>query len=183
MSKLTFTIHPTLTDNVPIILCFVEYYLPGYCSGGPVRSIVNFVDHLGDEFDIRIVTRDRDALDSEPYPNVQIDAWNKVGKAQVFYASNKTINIHGIANLISVTHHDVLYLNSFFAFGFTTLPLFARTLGWAPKTPCIIAPRGECSLGALSLKAARKSFICLANAIRLYQGLFGKPRVILKSPI
>ena len=116
MSKLTSHDTPNpLTDNVPIILCFVEYYLPGYCSGGPVRSIVNFVDHLGDEFDIHIVTRDRDALDSEPYPNVQIDAWNKVGKAQVFYASNKTINIHGIANLISVTHHDVLYLNSFFA--------------------------------------------------------------------
>ena len=50
--------------------------------------------------------------------------------------------------------------------------MFARTLV-TPKTLCIIAPRGECSLGALSLKAARKNlFICLANAIRLYQGLF-----------
>ncbi len=115
----------------PIILCFVAHYLPGYRSGGPVRTIANFVDHLGDEFDIRIVTRDRDALDTEPYPGVQIDAWNKVGKVQVFYASKKTVNLRGIAKLIRETPHDVLYLNSFFAFGFTTLPLLARRLGWA----------------------------------------------------
>lgn len=46
-----------------------------------MRTIVNFVDHLGDEFDIRIVTRDRDALDTEPYASVEVDAWNTVGKA------------------------------------------------------------------------------------------------------
>lgn len=95
-----------------ILLCFISYYLPGYRSGGPVRSIANFVDNLGDEFDIRIVTRDRDALDTEPYPNVQIDAWNKVGKAQVFYASDKTVNLRDIAKLMRDTPHDVLYLNS-----------------------------------------------------------------------
>lgn len=72
---------PEITASRPIIPCFVAYYLPGYCSGGPVRTIVNFVDHLGDEFDIRIVTRDRDALDTEPYASVEVDAWNTVGKA------------------------------------------------------------------------------------------------------
>lgn len=68
------------------MLVFVAYYLPGYQSGGPVRSIANFVDHLGDEFHIRIITRDRDALGTEPYAGVVIDHWNTVGKAQVFYA-------------------------------------------------------------------------------------------------
>jgi len=49
------------------ILCFVAYYPPGYKSGGPVRTIANMVEHLGDELDFRIVTRDRDALELEVY--------------------------------------------------------------------------------------------------------------------
>src|SRR5690606_23072653 len=64
----------------PVILTFVHYYLPGYKSGGPVRTIANMVEHLSDQLDFWIVTSDRDALDSDPYPNVTIDAWNAVGK-------------------------------------------------------------------------------------------------------
>lgn len=161
-----------ITPSRPVILCFVAYYLPGYRSGGPVRTIANFVDHLGDEFDIRIVTRDRDALDAEPYPSVRIDVWNKVGKAQVFYASKKTVNLRAIAKLIRETPHDVLYLNSFFAFDFTTLPLLARRLGWAPKAPCVIAPRGEFSKGAIALKARKKRLYMRATRMMgLYAGL------------
>ena len=50
-------VHESITSGPKhlVILCFVAYYLPGYRSGGPVRTIANFVDHLGDEFDIRIV--------------------------------------------------------------------------------------------------------------------------------
>lgn len=159
--------------NRPVILCLVAYYLPGYRSGGPVRTIANVVDQLGDEFDIRIVACDRDMLDVDAYPDVSIDAWNTVGKAKVFYASKKTINLRGIAKLIRETPHDVLYLNSFFSFGFTILPLLARRLVWAPKTPCVIAPRGEFSTGAITLKAAKKNiYIRLVKAIGLYQDLY-----------
>ncbi len=87
----------------PVILCFVAYYLPGYRSGGPVRTIANFVEHFGDEFDIRIVTRDRDKLDASPYREVAVDSWNAVGKAQVFYASKKLLSLRGIARLLCET--------------------------------------------------------------------------------
>ena len=158
--------------NRPTILCFVAYYLPGYRSGGPVRTIANFVDHLGDGFDIRIVTRDRDALDTEPYPSVEVDAWNTVGKAQVFYASGKTLNLRGIAKLLRETPRNVLYLNSFFAFGFTGLPLLARRLGIAPRNPCVIAPRGEFSQGAIALKAWKKRpYMRVTRMMGLYSGL------------
>jgi len=138
-----------------------------------VRTIVNFVEHLGDEFDIRIVTSDRDALDTTPYADVAVDRWNAVGKAKVFYASKKVLTLQGIARLLCETPHDLLYLNSYLAFSFTTLPLLARQLGIAPKKPCVIAPRGEFSLGALQLKAEKKQlFILLAKILRLHQGLF-----------
>lgn len=158
--------------NQPIILCFVAYYLPGFRAGGPLRTIANFADRLSHDFDIRIVTGDRDVQDSEPYPSVQVNAWSQVGKAQVFYASANRLTLWGIAELLSETPHDVLYLNSFFAPRFTGLSLLARRLGLAPQVPCVIAPRGEFSTGALALKATKKQlYLALTGAIGLYKGL------------
>jgi len=163
---------PSVPVNRPIILCFVAFYVPGYRSGGPVRTIANFVDHLGGEFDIRVVTRDRDALDTESYPDVAVDAWNTVGKAQVFYASPRTTTLRGITRLLRETPHDLLYVNSFFAFEFTTLPLLARWFRMAPIKPCVIAPRGQFSAGAIALKAWKKRlFLWFSNRLGLYQGL------------
>ena len=107
----------------PVILCFVAYYLPGYRSGGPVRTISNFVDHLGDEFDIRIVTRDRDVLDDKPYSGIRVDNWCTVGKAHVFYASVQTLSLGGIAQLIRDTPRFTLS-KQLFSFGFTILPFY-----------------------------------------------------------
>jgi len=156
----------------PKVLTFVAYYLPGYKFGGPVRTIANMVEHLGDELDFRIVTRDRDALDTAPYPGIQVDGWNRVGKALVFYASPRTLTLRGVGKLIRQTPHDVLYLNSFFNPHFTILPLLVRRLGLIPRRPCVIAPRGEFSPGALKLKAWKKRpYLWLARALGLYSGL------------
>lgn len=160
------------SDQRFTILCFVAVYLPGYRSGGPVRTIANMVDHLGDEFAIHIVTRDRDVLDTQPYQGVVVDGWNRVGKAQVFYASEQTLTLSGVARLLSETPHDLLYLNSFFAFHYTSLPLVARRFGLASKTPCVIAPRGEFSRGAIALKAWKKRpYMMLAKVLGLYSDL------------
>jgi glycosyltransferase involved in cell wall biosynthesis len=154
------------------VLVFIAYYLPGHRSGGPVRTVASFVEHLGEEFDIYIVTRDHDMGDTKPYEGISVNQWNTVGNAQVFYASNKTLTLHGITRLLCDTPYDVLYLNSFFAFEFTALPLFARRISLAPKTPCVIAPRGEFSAGAISIKGWKKRpYMALANVLNLYSDL------------
>lgn len=66
-----------------LILC--GRYLPGYKDGGPVRSIKNLTDRLGDEYDFKIITLDRDHGDKTAYPNIIKEAWNQVGKASVWY--------------------------------------------------------------------------------------------------
>lgn len=133
---------------------------------------MNFVEHFGDEFDIRIVTTDRDVLDTSPYPDVAVDSWNTVGRSQVFYASQKVLTLRGIARLLRETPHDLLYLNSYLAVSFTTLPLLARRLGMAPRKPCVLAPRGEFSPGALQLKAAKKQlFTVVMKILRLHHGV------------
>ncbi len=156
-------VHTAFETNMssprPVILCFVKYYLPGYRSGGPLRTIVNFIEHFGDEFDIRIVTTDRDVLDTSPYPDVVVDSWNTVGRAQVFYASQKVLTLRGIARLLRETPHDLLYLNSYLAVSFTTLPLLARRLGMAPRKPCVLARAGNFHQAPYSSRQQRNSFL------------------------
>lgn len=161
-------------SSKPVILTFVRYYLPGYKSGGPVRTIANMVAALGDEFDFRVVTSDRDATDTARYNHLDSRAaWYEVGKAKVLYLSPSQRSLRKIARIIREIPHDTLYLNSFFDPHFTQKPLLARCwLGVAPETRCVIAPRGEFSQGALALKPIKKkAFLLIARSSGLYRDL------------
>ncbi|MCR4348016.1 MAG: glycosyltransferase [Sulfuricaulis sp.] len=122
-----------------------------------MRTIANMVERLGDEFDFRIVTTDRDIDDAQAYGGVQVDRWNRVGNAQVYYASPGSRSLRRISQIMQQTPHDVQYLNSFFDPVFTFKPLLARYLGWAPASALVIAPRGEFSVGALEIKRWKKA--------------------------
>jgi glycosyltransferase involved in cell wall biosynthesis len=130
------------------------------------------VEALGDEFDFRIVTSDRDATDTEPYPDVVDGVWKKIGKAQVLYLSPARRDLRRFAEILRETPHEALYLNSFFGPTFTLKPLLARRLGLVPKTRCVIAPRGEFSKGALKIKAwKKKAFLLSVRLAGLHRGL------------
>ncbi len=143
-------------ERKPVVLVFVGFYLPGYRGGGPIRSIANMVDRLSDEFDFRIVTRDRDLGDKVPYTSIDVNCWNLVGKAKVFYLDSSSFSLFTIFRLIRNTYHDVLYLNSFFDTRFTWAALLSRRLlGFCQ--PVVLAPRGEFSEGAVNLKKWKKA--------------------------
>src|SRR5690554_987427 len=151
------------------ILVFVSHYLPGYKAGGPLRTIANLVEHLGDEFHFKIVTGDRDFEDTQPYPGVITGEWNRVGAAEVYYMSSEMQNASSIYHLLNSTDYDILYLNSFFAARFTIFPLLLRRVGVIPDKPLVLAPRGEFSPGALALKSLKKrSFLGVAQILKLY---------------
>lgn len=154
------------------VLTFVAKYLPGYKSGGPVRTIANMVDQLGDKLDFRIVTSDRDSFDSKAYATVVIDDWNTVGKAKVFYISPKSLSLMNLTRLIRETPHDVMYLNSFFNPYFSLRPLLLRRLGLIPERPAVIAPRGEFSTGALEIKSWKKRpYMFFSKVLGIYRNL------------
>lgn len=151
------------------ILTLVDYYSPGYRAGGPIKTIENMVERLGAEHEFRIVTRDRDIGSSKCYEDVLIDDWNQVGNALVYYASPQSLSWYGLRSILNGTDNDILYLNSFFSFAFTTLPLLLRLFHRINRSPTIIAPRGEFSPGALTIKRARKKlYVKLVRALRLY---------------
>ncbi len=158
--------------NKPIILTFINVYLPGYKAGGPLRTIANMVDHLMDEFVFWIITKDRDSGDDCPYIGIRPHEWHELGGAMVYYIPSKDFTIKRISSLISNTPYDILYLNSFFDPIFTLRPLLARKFGWIPPKPVIIAPRGEFSEGAIKLKRLKKIlYIKFLKFFQLYENI------------
>ncbi|MGN5376481.1 glycosyltransferase [Sphingomonas hankookensis] len=157
----------------PKILVFVGGYLPGYRFGGPLQSIANLVDRLGDEFDFRIVTADRDLGSTAPYPDIVPQQWHPVGQAQVLYLAPAERRLAVISRILRETPHHALYLNSFFNPHFSTLPLVARRMGRSPLTArVILAPRGEFAPGALQIKQSKKRvFLAISRLVALHRNL------------
>jgi glycosyltransferase involved in cell wall biosynthesis len=143
-------------ETIMRVLAFNRHYLPGFKAGGPIRSLSNMADVLGDEIEFFIGTTDRDLGDTEPYSKTDTNAWVQMGKAKVRYFARRSISIRAIRALIDEVRPDCIYLNSFFDPIFSLRVLVARRVGLVPRIPLLIAPRGEFSVGALALKSLRK---------------------------
>ena len=62
--------------NKKKVLICIDWFLPGTNSGGPVQSYSNFIDHLKDDYEFFVITRDTDYASQTPYPNITPDSWN-----------------------------------------------------------------------------------------------------------
>lgn len=137
------------------VLIFVGGYLPGFRFGGPVRSISNMVDSLGDNFDFYIITLDRDLGAAEMYSCIEKNEFNKLDGCLVRYLSKTEFNLVSIRSLIKDVNPDLIYGNGFFGRDFC-LRLILLKAFFNLKQPILVAPRGEFSRGALSIKSFRK---------------------------
>lgn len=156
-------------DVLTVILIPAGLYLPGYRGGGPIRSIANLVEQLGQEYEFRVIAWDRDLGAEVPYPDVEVGRWMRRGKASVLYVRPGLSGIEALRRVMRATAYDILYLNSFFDPVTALLPLLWRRLRIIPWTPCAVAPRGQFSPGALELKPARKRlYSAVTRAIGLW---------------
>ncbi len=164
----------------PIILIVCNYYLPGYKSGGGLRTLVHMVEHFRETYDFRVITRDHDA-DDKPYTSVKINEWNDLDGTKVFYLSTKKVKLSKLRELIEEVKPNSIYLNSVFS-TLTILLLILRKLKLIPKVNVILAPEGELSDGALQLKAPKKkAFTGFAKAAGLYRNLIWKTTAELEK--
>ncbi|MBX3349511.1 MAG: glycosyltransferase [Nitrospira sp.] len=154
------------------VLTFARYYLPGFKAGGPIRTISNMVEALGDEFDFRIVCSDRDFMDGSAYRNVAPASWTRVGKAWVYYTPPLRWSMCRWMRLLRDTPHDIVYLNSLFDPRYTLSLLWANRMRGPKARRVVLAPRGEFSNGALGIKSWKKiPFLRTAKLLGLYQDL------------
>ena len=154
------------------VLVTIGSYLPGYKAGGPIRSVANLIDALGNDFEFHVVTSDRDLGEEKPYDNIVRGLWQSVGKEKILYLSPAEMNLVNWYRLLNSNSYDLLYLNSHFC-QLTVKTLFLRALGLIPKKPTIVAPRGEFSTAAFSIgrlkRFKKQMYMHLAGTLDFYR--------------
>ena len=140
----------------PSILIFIDYYIPGYKAGGPIQTITNMIDAIGDRYTFYILTKDRDVDDIAPYTGIRHYEWMKIGKAFVRYLSPSEQTLFSFKTIFRENNFQLIYFQSFFSPYFTILPLTGIFLSNKRTKPVLIAPRGEFASGALLHKKYKK---------------------------
>ncbi len=154
------------------VLILADYYIPSIKGGGPIQSIKNLVENLSDKIDFYIVTSDRDLGDKKPFHNIKTDEWVRTGNANVFYTDRNKLSWLKVSNVINSIEYDILYLNSFFSYKFSIMPILLLRIKKIPEQPIVLAPRGEFSPGALGLKMRKKKvYLKVAKVLKLYKGV------------
>ena len=137
------------------ILIIAGRYLPGFRDGGPVRSILNLTEWLGDEYDIRIMCHDRDHGDTSPYPGITYGEYNRVGKANVWYTPK-----HSADEMVKLAEDaDVVYVAGLYDEYARIAMRLAK--GGRIKTPLYVAPMGSFSPEAFRIKGFKKRLFIL----------------------
>ena len=161
-----------MLPNKPVVLCFADYFTPGFQAGGTIRAIEGIVRGLSDEFTFKIVTRNHDFGNTAEYQGVTTGSWHHREDCEVMYTSPALRTVSELCKLIRTVDPDVIYLNSLFSPDFTVKPLTLSRMGLVPPAPVLLAPRGECFNAALSQKGHRKGlFLSVARLIGLYHGV------------
>lgn len=173
-----------ITSHYPItVLCLVAHYLPGFKAGGPLRSISALVNASVDFINFKIFTADRDETDLVPFNNVNLGEWNSISNSSVFYSSDGFIKfLYQLLKVMIFRNYSILYLNSFFNFKYSILPLFLCKFIIHKKCRILIAPRGEFSIGALALKSQKKNlFIYFVTLLGVYKNVMWHASSILEK--
>lgn len=150
------------------ILIIADWYVPGYLAGGPIQSVDRLVSQLKEEFQISVLTRDRDLFQTEKYPEVVSDEWSSYNGHRVMYCSAES-EIALIKQALNNETFDRVYLNSFFSLKYALLPLFQL---WKQNDlkKVILAPRGMLGEGALKFKSTKKRlFIALFKFFNIHR--------------
>jgi len=151
-----------------VVIC-IDWYIPGFKAGGPIRSVANIVNAFKKDFEFYILTSAYDLGETKPYPGVPLNQWHDQGGVFIKYLDKTALNFPTIkGNLLEVAP-DIIYLNSLFSKIFTLYPLrYARKY----NTKVILAPRGMLGKGALEIKSPKKKvFLSVVKILGWFKNL------------
>lgn len=151
------------------VLCVLDYYLPGFKGGGPLRTLANMRHLLAGRVELAIFTRDRDLGSDRCYDGIETDRWIETADGPLYYASPENFSAAGLQRAMAGQPVTLLYLNSFFGFR-SSIQVYHWARRQQPRLPILLAPRGEFSQGALAIKSVKKRlFLTLCKMFRLYR--------------
>lgn len=144
----------------PQVLSFIDWYRPFFKAGGPVRSMVNLVEHLEGRVDFRIVTGDRDYTAGSSPKDLLRDQWVRGESGErVWYASPRRRTLRQWRALLTEGEWDAVYINGLYSKWSTIAPLWVLR---GSKQRRIVAVRGMLARGPMRQSAAKKRGFLLA---------------------
>ncbi|HMQ74744.1 MAG TPA: glycosyltransferase [Flavobacteriales bacterium] len=154
----------------PKLLVFIDWYLPGYKAGGPVRSLANLVDHLRDKVDLHIVTSDTDYTDPSPYAGVTPDQWTVMpGGEKVWYASRSGVSSATWRKLLAQEAWRTVYINGLYSRWFSVMPLWLLKGSTQHR---VVAVRGMLAAGMMKHGTLKKrAFLAAMRLLGCYRGV------------
>lgn len=151
-----------------IVIC-LGGYLPAKHYGGPVTSIANLVQMLGDRFDFYIISNNHELGEKKPLQGIKY-GWNQVGKAKVCYIDESLYCKAYFQNILRELKPIAVYLSSIFHYTLNSPVIRAAR---SMRIPVILAPRGELCKNAFQMKSFKKRiFISIVNLFCLFRGVF-----------
>ena len=153
------------------ILIFIDWFSPGYKAGGPISSNANLIDHLHEQIEFFVITRNTDYCESQPYSNVKSDEWNTLPNgAHVYYISKKKLSFTQLIKIIKSISFDTVFVNGIYSLYFSLFPLI--WFKYFSKIPLIISARGMLSEQTFSSKKLKKKiYYTLARIFHIYNGV------------
>lgn len=150
------------------IFIFSDYFTPAFRAGGPIKSLFLLTKEISKYSSVSVFTRDRD-IDGIQFAKLDIDNIKlfKLNCCRINYLSDSFFVMLKVARDLLLTPPDAIYLNSFFSFRFSIFPLLLTKVIFRDLN-IVIAPRGELSSGALSLKYFKKNLYIHFFRIFLY---------------
>ena len=146
------------SKSKPTIMVLVDWFEPGYKAGGPIRSCVNFVNAMINDYKIFILTSNTDLGENEPYSGIESDNWNnyKAG-VEIYYLSKKNMDFFRIKKIIQEIKPNYIYINIIYSIPFSLYPLLLKMMGFH-KSTIVICPRGMLNKHGLATKPTKKYF-------------------------
>ena len=154
------------------ILIFIDWYIPAYKAGGPIISVKNIIDHLSTQFDFYIITSNLDIDNKKVIDDSELNKWILKKNHEIIYLNSKNQNIAFYNKIINDLRPQIIYLNSFFSYKFSILPiLVSRKKKNINKI--ILATRGMLGEGALTIKRFKKvCFLKFMKFIGFYSSIY-----------
>ena len=153
------------------ILIAIDWYRPAHKAGGPITSIENLVDLLGDEshLEFYVVCGVFDYGEQQPL-DVPQETWVTVGKAQVQYWHPKQLGWKQWMQIYQTLQPDIIHTQGLWSPKFSILPLLAAQR--YKKAKIVVSPRGMLTPQALKQKGAMKAGVSFVlKALRAYKNV------------
>jgi glycosyltransferase involved in cell wall biosynthesis len=146
-------------------LIYINYFYPGFNSGGQAKTINNLVDLIDNKVKFKIVTRNHDFNSKEKYnlsPNQEL---NYKSKAKIIY-SNQGFSFK-MMNKMEENFDNIIHCGFFEPFSIRN---FLKLIFFNSLKRYIILPMGVFSPGAIKYKKIKKKiYIFFFNFFKLYK--------------